>query len=208
MSNEVKAHIFEPFFTTKDPEKGTGLGLSTVYGIVKQSDGYLLVESEVGKGTSFKTYFPQLEGACVTPALVASIPAVPGGVETVLLVEDEESLRNLALGCLQTCGYKVLEAKDGRDALEVASRYRGTIHLLLTDVIMPGISGRELADRLTQVRPELKVLYMSGYTHDLVTQRGILASGSELLQKPFAINALLNKVREMLEGKAVHAAAH
>jgi PAS domain S-box-containing protein len=207
MSNEVKAHIFEPFFTTKGPEKGTGLGLSTVYGIVKQSDGYLLVESEVGKGTSFKTYLPQVEGTSVTPALVASIPAVAVGFETVLLVEDEESLRNLALGCLQTCGYKVLEAKDGRDALEVANRHRGTIHLLLTDVIMPGISGRELADRLAQVRPEVKVLYMSGYTHDLVTQRGILASGCELLQKPFAINALLNKVRDMLDGKAMHATA-
>jgi PAS domain S-box-containing protein len=208
MSHEVKAHIFEPFFTTKGPEKGTGLGLSTVYGIVKQSDGFLLVESEVGKGTTFKNYFPQIEIACATPAVVASTPVAQGGIETVLLVEDEESLRKLAQGCLQTCGYTVLEATDGQDALEVANRYRGKIHLLLTDVIMPGISGRDLADQLAQVRPDVKVLYMSGYTHDLVTQRGILASGSELLQKPFAISALLRKVRDMLDEKAMHAAAH
>ena len=141
MSHEVKAHIFEPFFTTKGPEKGTGLGLSTVYGIVKQSDGFLLVESEVGKGTTFKNYFPQIEIACATPAVVASTPVAQGGIETVLLVEDEESLRKLAQGCLQTCGYTVLEATDGQDALEVANRYRGKIHLLLTDSSCPASAG-------------------------------------------------------------------
>ncbi len=201
MSDEVQSHIFEPFFTTKEPDKGTGLGLSTVYGIVKQSDGYLLVDSEPGVGTSFSIYLPQVEAACAALPSEAEPRAFPTGTETILLVEDENSLRDLAQGCLQRRGYTILGAPNGEEALKIAEQCEGTIHLLLTDVIMPGMSGRELADELRHSRPNVKILYMSGYTHDLVTQEGILETGSELLQKPFSINALMNRVRDILDGR-------
>ena len=204
MSDEVQSHIFEPFFTTKEPDKGTGLGLSTVYGIVKQSDGYLLVDSELGVGTTFSIYLPQVDAACGASPSATEPPKIPTGTETILLVEDEDSLRNLAQGCLQSRGYNILSAPNGEDALKVAEQCPGIIHLLLTDVIMPGLSGRELADELKHSRPDVKVLYMSGYTHDLVTQEGILETGSELLQKPFSINALMNRVRDILDGRTQH----
>ncbi|HZQ68701.1 MAG TPA: PAS domain S-box protein [Terriglobales bacterium] len=202
MSKEVLAHIFEPFFTTKDAEKGTGLGLSTVYGIVKQSDGYLLVDSEVGVGTTFRVYLPLVEGTPEPAATAVAAPRTPSGTETILLVEDEDSLRTLAQGCLRGRGYSILAAHDGEEALQIAQQHQGPIHLLLTDVIMPGISGRELADSLKTSRADLKVLYISGYTHDLVTQQGILGTGCELLQKPFSINTLLVRVREILDSPA------
>jgi CheY-like chemotaxis protein len=212
MSEEVQAHIFEPFFTTKEPDKGTGLGLSTVYGIVKQSDGYLLVDSELGIGTTFMIYLPQVDGATELAAPPVAMPKSPSGTETILLVEDEESLRKLVKGCLSSRGYNILDAGNGEEALKVAQQYDGNIPLLLTDVIMPGMSGRELADSLKQSRADVKILYMSGYTHDLVTQQGILESGSDILQKPFSINALLSRVRDVLDARvqpaqARHAAA-
>jgi CheY-like chemotaxis protein len=200
MSKEVQAHIFEPFFTTKEPEKGTGLGLCTVYAIVKQSDGYLLVDSEIGRGTTFSVYLPHVEGSPELPTPAVEFASIPSGTETVLLVEDEDSLRTLVQGCLEKRGYTVVSASNGQEALNRAQRHQGTVHLLLTDVIMPGMSGRELADSLKRARPDVTILYMSGYTHDLVTQQGILETGSELLQKPFSINSLLIRVRQTLDG--------
>jgi PAS domain S-box-containing protein len=199
MDQETQAHIFEPFFTTKGPGKGTGLGLSTVYGIVKQSGGHIVVYSEPGKGTTFRIYFPEVEEAVqpVSRANVAS--ARPRGTETILLVEDEGSLRELARGCLQRGGYTVLEAREGRAAIEIASRHDQPIHLLLTDVIMPGLSGRDLADSLLGPRPDMKVLYMSGYTDDLIAHQGVLDPGTSLLEKPFSVESLLIKVREVLD---------
>jgi two-component system, cell cycle sensor histidine kinase and response regulator CckA len=202
MSKEVQAHIFEPFFTTKEADKGTGLGLSTAYAIVKQSDGYLLVDSEVGVGTTFSVYLPQAQGSPVLTPPATEFVNIPTGTETVLLVEDEDSLRTLVRGCLEKRGYSVLHAGNGQEALNVAQKPPGTVHLLLTDAIMPGMSGRELADSLKLARPDIKVLYVSGYTYDLVTQQGILETGSELLQKPFSIHSLMMRVRQILDGAA------
>lgn len=200
ISQEVLPHIFEPFFTTKEKGKGTGLGLSTVYGIVKQSGGNIWVYSEVGKGTTFKVYLPAVAGAEEeTPdgALDASEEA-PGN-ETVLVVEDEDSVRSLAQQVLEAHGYTVLTAQSGDDALRVAKEYTGTIHLLLTDVVMPGISGRELADRLCEERPALQALFMSGYTDNAIVHHGVLDPGIAYIQKPFTPRALAAKVRGVLD---------
>ncbi|MGA7906552.1 MAG: ATP-binding protein, partial [Candidatus Sulfotelmatobacter sp.] len=199
MDKQTQSHIFEPFFTTKDPGKGTGLGLSTVYGIVKQNEGYIQVYSEPGKGATFKIYFPRAREAVQAPQ-PSKAPALPGGVETILLVEDEEALRKLARTCLESRGYKVLEAAEAATATELALQHAGKIHLLLTDVVMPGASGRELATRLVELQPTLKVLYMSGYTGDLVAQHGVLDPGTLLVEKPFTLESLLTKVRQALHG--------
>jgi len=201
MDAETQTHIFEPFYTTKGL-KGTGLGLSTVYGIVKQSEGYIWVYSEPGKGTTFKIYLPRVDAA--TLHLEASQPAAitepPGpGRETVLLVEDEETLRQLTRQSLQNQGYSVIDAADGGAALRLSQAHKGPIHLLLTDVIMPGMNGRELANHLSPYRPEMKVLYMSGYTENHIGHNGTLDQGITLLQKPFTLPALNAKVREMLD---------
>jgi two-component system cell cycle sensor histidine kinase/response regulator CckA len=201
MDKETQAHIFEPFFTTKPLGKGTGLGLSTVYGIVKQSEGFISVYTEPGFGTTFRIYLPQVEAAPRQETPSVPLQAMPQGVGTILLVEDEEPLRRLAVSCLRSKGYEVLEACDGKSAREIAASFAGPIHLLLTDVIMPQMSGRELAGNLKESRPEMRVLYMSGYTHDLVTQHGVLESGAPLLEKPFGIEALLLKVRAALQGQ-------
>lgn len=197
MDEATRARIFEPFFTTKGPGKGTGLGLATVYGFVKQSDGYIWVYSEPGHGTTFKVYLPEV-AAPVTPAQPEPPPrALPRGSETVLLVEDEGSLRNLNEEVLTDLGYTVLSAAHGAEALELA-QHQTHIHVLLTDVVMPGMSGRELGEKLKIMRPEVKVLYMSGYTDNVIIHHGILKPGVSFLQKPFTQETLARKMREVL----------
>ena len=198
MDATVRAHLFEPFFTTKEVGKGTGLGLATVYGIVKQSDGYISVYSEPGHGSSFKIYLPRI----ATPARAAAGPQKGGparGTETVLVVEDEPAVLSLSRRALEAQGYVVLAASDAAAALRVVERHGGMIHLLLTDVVMPGLSGRELADQLAGQRPGIRVLYMSGYPGDAVVQHGTLPSGSAFLQKPFSPDGLARKVRDVLD---------
>jgi two-component system cell cycle sensor histidine kinase/response regulator CckA len=205
MDPETQAHVFEPFFTTKEKGKGTGLGLATVYGVVKQSGGYVWVYSEPGRGTSFKIYLPRIEETAVPTGRDGSDPAraTERGSETILLVEDEKGVRELARDYLTTTGYTVIEAEDGHTALELAAMHVGPIHLLLTDVVMPGISGRELAERVGQIRPGIKILYMSGYTDQAVVHHGILESDAVLLQKPFTLVTLASKLREILSGVPV-----
>ncbi len=202
MDPDTQAHIFEPFYTTKGL-KGTGLGLSTVYGIVKQSEGYIWLYSEAGKGTSFKIYLPRFsatgEALATQPALAADAEQPSPGHETILLVEDEENLRRLARQSLETQGYSVIDAPDGTAAIKVSQAHKGPIHLLLTDVIMPGMNGRELANQLSPTRPEMRVLYMSGYTENHIGHNGTLDQGITLLQKPFTLPALKAKVREVLD---------
>src|SRR5579872_4495964 len=201
MDSETQSHIFEPFFTTKGP-KGTGLGLSTVYGIVKQSGGYIWVSSDPGKGTTFEIYLPRIaetiESAAAIPVAAESAPIEPG-TETILLVEDEANLRYLARQFLEKQGYRVIEAADGAVAMQIAVAHEGVIHLLLTDVIMPGMNGRELAQRMAEIRPNTKVLYMSGYTENVIGRNGTLDAGIRLLQKPFTLRDLNSRVREVLD---------
>jgi PAS domain S-box-containing protein len=194
------ARIWEPFFTTKGPEKGTGLGLATVYGIIKQSGGHVDAYSEVDVGSTFKIYLPCAEGPVGHTAAEAATGA-PGGTETILLVEDEDAVRDLTNRVLGSRGYQVLVARDGAEALELASRHEGVIHLLITDVIMPGMSGREVARALTQARPDIRVLYVSGYTDDAVVRHGILEERTPFLQKPYGLDVLARKVREVLDRK-------
>jgi CheY-like chemotaxis protein len=197
MDRATLARVFEPFFTTKPVGKGTGLGLATVYGIVKQTNGSVFAYSEVGIGTTFKVYLPCTSDA--RPGLEATPPpAALGGRETVLLVEDEESVRALTRRVLQAKGYEVLEASNGAEALALVARHAGPLHLLVTDVVMPRMSGRELATRLGDVRPGVKVLYVSGYTDDAVVRHGVLEAGAMFLQKPFSPDALARKVRDVL----------
>jgi CheY-like chemotaxis protein len=200
MDSETQAQIFEPFFTTKGT-KGTGLGLSTVYGIIKQSDGYIWVYSEVGKGTTFKIYLPRVTSAGdpIPMQTMAPLPASGPVRETVLLVEDENTLRHITRQYLSKQGYTVLEANNGVAAMQLSATHPGPIHLLLTDVIMPGMNGRELAERIGSVRPEARVLYMSGYTETAIGHNGVLEAGINLLQKPFTLPALKAKVREVID---------
>jgi CheY-like chemotaxis protein len=202
MDPEIQARIFEPFFTTKPVGQGTGLGLSTVYGIVKQSDGFIWCYSEPDHGTTFKIYLP-LAGTRTTPMPAERRPVeLRGGNETILVVEDEDVVRTLACRGLREQGYTVLEAKHGLDALEQVERNHQRIDLVISDVVMPELSGRELGTRLAVLRPELPVLYMSGYTGDDVIQRGLLEPGVPFQQKPFTPEGLARKVREMLDGRA------
>jgi two-component system, cell cycle sensor histidine kinase and response regulator CckA len=199
MTEEVKAHVFEPFFTTKEVGKGTGLGLAMVYGIVKQHQGNIWVDSESGRGTSFEIYLPRV------PAAVAGLPqdelsALPRGTETILVVEDEALVRHFTVDSLADLGYTVLEAANGDEAIEVFQSHAGTIDLLLTDVVMPRMNGRRLAAQLQALRPNLAVLFMSGYTDNAIVHQGVLDPGVAFLQKPFTIGALAQKVRDVLRG--------
>lgn len=203
MDEETQSHIFEPFFTTKEKGKGTGLGLSTVYGIVKQSGGFIEVESKPGRGATFKIFFPRVDG--VTQGLEPASGGVETikGRETVLLVEDEPGVRRLVNETLRLHGYTVLEARHGIEALLTGAKYMGPIHLLLTDVVMPQMSGPEVAEKLASVRPEVKVLYMSGYPDHPAFSKGGLDTERSFLQKPFTPTALAQKVREVLDGTKV-----
>jgi CheY-like chemotaxis protein len=195
---DILPHIFEPFFTTKGKLKGTGLGLATVYGIVTQSNGNIDVSSKMGIGTTFKIYLPAVDQA-IEPAEQGQVAEAPLGHETILLVEDEDLVRELTRTVLLKHGYHVLEAAFGSEALLVSQQYEGAIELLATDVVMPQMSGPELAEHLLKLRPQLKVLYMSGYTEDTIIHHGVLETGIAFLQKPFTPIELAHKVREVLD---------
>ncbi|MFI5180372.1 MAG: PAS domain S-box protein [Thermoanaerobaculia bacterium] len=199
MSAETMSHLFEPFFTTKGPGKGTGLGLATVYGIVKQSGGYIWASSRPGSGATFRIYLPRIEGEAAASESARATDA-PGGDETILVVEDEAALRKMAVSVLASCGYTVLEAGSPAIALDVAERHAGRIDLLLTDVIMPGMNGREMAERIVSGRSGLKVLFMSGHVDDVIARHGVLEPGTHLLKKPFTPVSLAREVRKVLEG--------
>jgi PAS domain S-box-containing protein len=201
MDKETQSRIFEPFFTTKEKGKGTGLGLSTVYGIVKQSNGYVYPQSELGAGTTFYIYLPRVEDSAEEVGPAKAQENEKGGCETVLLVEDEDSVRELVRETLALRGYKVLEAENGESGLRVAENCQQHIDILITDVVMPGMGGRELAKKLLLVRPEISVLYLSGYTEEAVVHPGSLVSGTAFLQKPFTLQSLAKKVREVLHAK-------
>jgi len=201
MTGEIQEHIFEPFYTTKEIGKGTGLGLATVYGIIKQSGGYVWVYSEIEHGTAFKIYLPRIDEEVTLFEENSEPQHAPKGTETILLVEDEEIVRNLSRQILETCGYEVKEAADGIEALAICRQTDCKIDLLLTDVVMPKMSGRQLVEHLVDLRPEIKVLYMSGYTDDAIFRQGVIQTGTNFIQKPFTFNTLAQKVRESLDAK-------
>src|SRR5258708_5543256 len=202
MDELVRVHAFEPFFTTKETGKGTGLGLSTVYGIVKQSGGYIWIESERNVGTVFKIYLPWLAAEHAETVKVADVPRPSLAAETVLLVEDEDGVRTLVKLMLERQGYTVLHAKDGVEAVMICEQHAGNIDLLITDVVLEHLSGRELAEKLVSLRPSMRTLYISGYTDDAIVHHGVLSSDMAFLQKPFTAEALLEKVRQLVDARA------
>ena len=201
MSEEVQQKIFDPFFTTKGAGKGTGLGLAMVHGIIKQHNGHISVYSEEGQGTTFKVYFPAIQDT-VQDSKVAKPRAMPPGTETVLLAEDEPSIRRLVSDTLLALGYRLLEAANGEEALHVAKKYPETIDLLLTDVIMPGMNGRELAEEISALKPGLSVVFMSGYTDDILSRHGVCEHGFNYISKPLVLTELACKLREVLDAAA------
>ncbi len=198
MDEATRERIFEPFFTTKELGRGTGLGLSTVYGIVQQSGGSIGVSSEPGRGTTFKIFLPSVDGS-TAHSRPAAVPAEPAGTETVLVVEDEPALQQLAGRALRAAGYVVLAAATGEEAAALLDEHRDEVHLMLTDVVLPGISGRELASRVAPLHPGLRVLFTSGYTDDTVLHHGVSAQTAKFLAKPYSVDALIRKVREVLD---------
>jgi CheY-like chemotaxis protein len=202
MNEETQSRMFEPFFTTKEQGKGTGLGLSTVYGIVQQSGGHIEVQSELGRGTSFKIYLPAVAEPAVPPSRLKAATPVVRGTETILLVEDEALVRNLAREILTGLGYRVLFATDGFEALRVQAQEQRPIDLLITDVLMPRMNGPQLAKRLQQVLPDIGILFFSGYTADAAVRQGIRAEAA-FLQKPFSPDALARKTRDVLDRRRV-----
>jgi two-component system, cell cycle sensor histidine kinase and response regulator CckA len=198
MESEVRDRVFEPFFTTKEQGKGTGLGLSTVYGSVKQSGGFVVVESTLGEGSTFGVYLPRATDS-EELRVTGEFESGPFGNATVLLVEDEDAVRRLASRVLVRAGYVVLTAASADAAMEIAAHFEGTIDLLLTDVVMPGRSGRELAEELMPLHPEMRLLYASGYTEDAIIRHGVSSQQTAFLEKPFTPNALLRKVRQVLD---------
>jgi CheY-like chemotaxis protein len=202
MDAETASHIFEPFFTTKGPGRGTGLGLSTVYGIVKQSGGSIWVDSQPDQGTSFRIYLPRIDEPMTGTEESAVEPESARGSETILVVEDDEMVRKLACQSLRMYGYQVVEAANAAEALLLGKAYQGPITLMLTDVVMPQMSGIELASRLNQLRPGMRVVYMSGYTDDAFLRHGALDPALFFLQKPFTPGSLAEKVREALDSKS------
>ena len=200
MTGEVKAHAFDPFFTTKEVGKGTGLGLSISYGIVTQNSGHITLDSSVGEGTTVTVYLPRVEESASPLPTREPSDLVQGGQETVLLVEDEESVRGVAAHILRELGYRVLEAANGHEALRAAKkRSDDMIHLLVTDVVMPLMGGRELAEQMRLLHPETRVIYTSGYPNDAVLHRDVLAKGADFIQKPFTPMGLALQVREVLD---------
>jgi CheY-like chemotaxis protein len=201
MAPELQERIFEPFFTTKAKDKGTGLGLATVYGIVKQHQGSIGVYSEPNKGTVFKIYLPRVEDEVEETAINRAVSEWPSGVETILVVEDEQIVREMVVKLLKRLGYNVLEAQNGGEALMLSEKHTAPIHLLLTDVVMPGLSGREVAERLNLIHPEMKVLFTSGYTGNIIVDHGVLRKELSFIGKPYSPEALAKKIREVLERK-------
>ena len=201
MDAETQSHIFEPFFTTKEKSKGTGLGLSTVYGIVKQSGGYIWAYSEPGQGTIIKIYFPRVEESVGREKQGKAPAKISWGTGTILVVEDEEPLRELTCDLLKSTGYKVLKAGNGAEGLEVARRYPEPIHLLLTDVVMPKMKGPEMAQQIKHSRPDVKVLYISGYHDENMTAGALLDENAAFLEKPYTREVLTHKLRDLLKEK-------
>lgn len=198
MSKEILEHLYEPFYSTKG-DSGTGLGLSTVYGIIQQHQGYIQVQSEPAQGTIFQLYFPQSQAKSSSPVKTTPIKQIIKGTETILVVEDNEMVRKLACSILKNHGFKTLEAKDGIECLDLYGKSSKKIDLLLTDVVMPHMNGRELYEKMLELRPDIKVLYMSGYPEDIITPQGVVPKGLQFLQKPFTFNTLLEKAREVLD---------
>jgi two-component system cell cycle sensor histidine kinase/response regulator CckA len=199
MDEETKARVFEPFFTTKAKDKGTGLGLSTTYGIVQQSGGAIVVESAPGKGATFRIFFPRTDRAADTHPVAPKELGSLRGDETILLVEDDDQVRAIVRSVLRRAGYTVLDARNGSDAMLLCEQQKGPIHLLLTDIVMPLMSGKQLAERMVGMRPETRILYMSGYADNTIIEHGVVEPSAAFLSKPIVPESLLRKLRQVLD---------